>query len=194
MMNRVVAEATQGGIGFTPSDVDVLVYNRSGSTLSSGDVVVFATLLNTVISNDGYTVSSDPGGPGSMFASVTKISNNTERQSAFVGVMLESVPDLVMGKCRVRGIATAKVYNSANSAIAIGSQLTVGWGTSTNTTGLTAILPGYMEAANSSTTANFGGDSVKILGVTLESISDPTSTGASIKVFFDGITGFGGQN
>jgi hypothetical protein len=51
-----------------------------------------------------------------------------------------------------------------------------------------------MEAANSSTTANFGGDSVKILGVTLESISAPTSTGAAIKVFFDGITGMGGQN
>lgn len=185
MTNRQLS-AVSMGVGLDPSNVDVVVFNRSGAALAKGDVVVFALLLSAVITNDGLTISTDPGSSASVFASVTKFNSNTLRPQELSGVVLEGGPDLAKVKVRVRGVVKAYVYNRANDAVAPGAHLTLGF--SADSKG------GYYEGGNTSTTAVATADSAKIHGFTLESVSGTTSTGALTKVMIDGINGFGGLN
>jgi len=193
MTNRQNA-AVAMGVGLDPSNVDVVVFNRSGGAIAPGDVVTFATTLSSAITSDGLTISTDPGSSASVFASVTKgnlgastsLSNNSMRMVDISGVALSAAADLGTLTVRVRGITSAYVYNRANDAVAPGAHLTLGFNADAKA--------GYYEGGNTSTTAVNAADNCKIHGFTLESVSGTTSDGAKTKVWIDGINGFGGLN
>lgn len=174
------------GVGLDPANVDVTVVNRLGSALVPGDVVVFCTAVTSPISGDGVTVVTQPGEVGSVFASVAKYQAFAERPIAISAVVLEGGADQARVRVRVRGIVKAYVYNSANATVGPGEHLTLGF--------LAASKQGYYEAGNTSTTATSAGDSCKIHGYTLESVSGTTSDGTLTKVLIDGLNGFGGLN
>ena len=182
------------GVGLDPSNVDVVVFNRSGGAIAVGDVVTFATTLSSAISGDGLTITTDPGSSASVFASVTKcnlgastsLSNNSMRMVDLSGFALSAAADLGTLRVRVRGIGKAFVYNRANATVGIGEHLTLGF----NADG----KAGFYEAGNTSTTVVNAADNCKIHGVTLEAVSGTTSTGSLTKVWIDGINGFGGLN
>lgn len=194
--SRLIAEVG-GAIGLTPGNVDVVVYNRTNTALAAGDMVLFAFAGSGQITNDSLTINTEMGSNASIFGNVVYMGagstigfgNDRDRAATPVGVMLEAAADGGLGKCRIRGVASAKVFNGANTAIVPGSHLTAGF---TSTSAVQKI--GYFEAANTSTTASFSADCGRVLGVCLEGIADPTSDGGTIRVFFDGINGMGVQN
>lgn len=189
-MSDFLQTAGGSGYGVFPADVDVLVTNRSATsaTASVGEVVSFCLFnngSNVVASNGGPTATIYPGGVGSIFANVNKTWATQDRDCGIVGVMLQTVPYQGTGKCRVRGLVNVKVYNAANSAISIGSPITLPL-TTTSTTG-------HFEAGSS--TSPIGPVLAKIFGFTCASMAAATSTtDLQIPVVFDGLNGMGGLN
>lgn len=153
------------GIGIFPANNYAWFYNRSGSTMALGDVV----MVDMVTGPQTESASVDPGGEG------TSIWSNVDAPTAAgikygilaVCVQVGGVLDNAKGRFCLSGILEDVFVIDGTDSVAIGDPLTA-----TTAKNLDAVL-----AVNE-----------RIVGVALEALTTPT-TRTLAKVWFNGLPG-----
>lgn len=173
------------GTGVAPEDRECLVTARGGN-VCQGYCYPFAALQSSVISDDGVTISAVPGTAGYVWGNIAGGNGalSTDARAGRFGIALTDILDGAQGKVKVKGIVQAKVFNSANTAIAIGNELFV----SAKSTGTNVSAASALNAL----TANSGTEPKKYVGHALEALSSTPSNGTTMTVVFDGWDGIGG--
>lgn len=173
------------GTGVMPEDREALVTARGGN-VCQGYCYPFAALQSVEITNDSVTVSVVPGTPGYIWGNV--IGGNgalsTDSRAGRFCIALQDIYDGAQGKVKVKGFVQAKVYNSANTAIAIGNELWV----PVKSTGANVSAASALNAL----TANTGTEPKKYVGHAMEALASTPSAGTTMTVLFDGWDGIGG--
>lgn len=153
------------GIGYFPPNIDVVVYNRSGSAFAVGDVVQL-----DLASSATESVTENPGGT----EGTTTFSNAIAPTAAgikagILGVALEVIADDAKGRIRLQGFVDQAFIIDGTDSVAIGDPLVA-----TTAKNLDAVL-----AVNE-----------RIIGIAQTAHTTPTTRTLG-KVLFNGITGFG---
>lgn len=155
------------GIGIFPANEYAYFYNRSGSAMAKGDVV----MVDMVTGPQTESTSTDPGGEG------TSVFSNVDAPTAegikygVLAVCMESVADNAKGRFCVCGVLEDVYVIRATGNIAIGDPLVA-----TTAKNLDGVIVGAV------------GVHERIVGVALEAQTTPTDRTLS-KVWFNGLPG-----
>lgn len=175
------------GTGVMPEDRETWVVARGGN-VCQGYCYPFADTQSSVISDDSVTVSTVPGAEGYVYGTIVGGDGalSTDARAGHFCIALENIFDGFKGRVKVKGMVNAKVYNSANAAIAIGNELFA----APKTAGTNVSAASALNAR----TANTGSEPKKYLGTALEAYASGStpSNGTTMKIMFDGWDGVGG--
>lgn len=183
-MTLTVVPAT--GLGVVPEDVECFAIARGGA-VCQGYCYPFALLQSSLITADGVTISTSPGDPGYVFGNIagaTGVSTNDIRAGKFV-IALEDIADTKTGRVKVKGFVNAKVHDSDNTAITIGSALCPAIASAGANVSASSALNAHIANTGATTPR-------KYVGIALEALSSTPSNGTTMRVLFDGWDGIGG--
>lgn len=175
----------QPPLGIQPDHQEGEFIARSGN-VCEGYCYPLCLLQASAISTDGETISVHPGGTGSMWASVSALTNqaaNEGRDGRWV-LALESALDLGKFRGLVKGIGRAVCAELSNTTLPRGRKL---WAAGPNAGPGLAAGAGYHLQGQALT--GTGGVAKACIAQALETISSTPSDGALIYVYFDGFDG-----
>lgn len=157
---------TQPPVGMNPGPQDIIhLYNREGSALSQGQVVLIDVTNTSTEATTSLTHGQTASGTSNcILADAAADDGLPSAKCAFYAVAMEAVADNALGKFCYRGFVQAL----AGGATAKGDGLQV-------------------EGGGTGELITLGTDGVRCIGVACEVGSD----GALMWCYFDGINGFG---
>lgn len=197
-MAHINPQGAPGG-GFIVAERIERVRARGGAVVT-GYVYPFCdnTEGNTAITDDGATVSINPGDAGYVYGNIkggvgaTTANQQIASRVGMCCLALEDFADGETGRVLLWGIAKAYVGDSGNTTVAFGKELNLQVAGNGTTTGAAGLAASYLDAKTLSTTAPVTAFGRKTFAKALGTISSSPSTGSLIDVWFDGIEGLGG--